>query len=218
MKIYVLHYKPAKERKEKLIQDFTYHGLIDNVVWIENYDAGQSDYNEMRKHFPPLYKKSEQVKGLQGVMSPAEVSLYYKHYSALADQLYNNTYQGIVMEDDIIIPKEWNMQYYLEKCWDQFYDLEGDILNIGTAFNMEPTILKAGQFVYHEPHFTTRCAHCYAIAPKALNTVLYELDCLNDAYDWKLNDIIATRHLKSCYVNPGLKQGSIVGTTKSLLR
>lgn len=195
MKIYCLHHKPAIERKEKLLKDFEHHGL--EVEWIESFPPEEIDRSQL---------------DIRHKLNDAQLSLYLKHRTALYYQLVrSDASPTIVMEDDIILPYNWDMKGYFKRILQDFEEMDGDILNIGTAFNMHPTVIIGGKYVYHEPHFTTRCAHCYCIAQKALSKVEETINIIDDAWDWKLNHIIKNYNLKSCYVEPGLEQWSLGG-------
>jgi hypothetical protein len=211
MEIYCLHHSPAKERKEKLLKDFDHHNL--EVKWIESYEPT----TELKNQFPCRKTKMLTIYGVTNdvrEIENRELSLFLKHREAI------NSANGpfIVLEDDIVLPKEWDMGSYFLKCLDEFNTLQGDILNIGTAFNFRPSKIVDDKLVYYEPYFRTRCAHAYSISEKSLSVIREELKIIDNAFDWKLNDIIEKHQLRSCYVEPGLHQQSLIGGMKSLLR
>ena len=120
------------------------------------------------------------------------------------------------MEDDVILPYDWNIKEYFAKCLVEFDELEGDILNIGGQLNTHPTDIHDNTLVYYEPHFLTRCAHCYSISNRCVDKILNEVKVIDTAWDHKLNHIIEKYKLKSCYVEPSIEQWSLKGG--SLLR
>lgn len=201
MKIYCLHHTPAKERKEILLKSFERKGFND-VEWIEN--------------FLPQDIKKENLQ-INHPLNDAALSLYLKHQYAIEKAYYSGIDRFVILEDDIMLPEFATLDYF-EKAYDQFLNMDGDILNIGTAYGMAPRRIQNDVLVYHESHFTTRCAHAYAISKKCLEKILPEFNNINDAWDWKLNHLIDQFHLKSCYVEPGLRQASLDGDYNSLLR
>lgn len=201
MKIYCLHHTPAKERKEILLKSFERKGFND-VEWIEN--------------FLPQDIKKENLQ-INHPLNDAALSLYLKHQYALEKAYYSGIEDFVIFEDDVILPDFATEDYFYESYY-EFLDMHGDILNIGTAFGMAPKKTYKQVLVYHEPHFTTRCAHAYRISKKCLDKILPEFHNIDDAWDWKLNNLIKKYNLKSCYVEPGLQQASLDGDYRSLLR
>lgn len=199
MKLFCLHHAPAIERKIKLLNDFDHHGL--DVEWIEKFD-------------PQSYNRADY--DVRHPLNDAELSLYLKQRYALELQKSNGYEHVIIMEDDVILPYDWNIKEYFTKCLIEFDEMQGDILNIGGAFNMRPSKIYPDKLVYHEPHFTTRCAHCYSISDRCLDKILLDSYTIDDAWDWKLNNCITKYGLKSCYVEPSVEQSSLGGN--SLLR
>lgn len=140
-----------------------------------------------------------------------EYSLYCKHEEALKRGLKTDSEFILIFEDDILLCP--NFMGYYDMFIDQFRELEGDLLMIGTAFNEAPTKLEEGKYVYHEPHFRTRCTHAILYSRKGAQIVLDNLNVgVYRGYDHKLNNVINDLNLKTCWLEPGLHQGSIGGT------
>jgi GR25 family glycosyltransferase involved in LPS biosynthesis len=207
MKYFCLHHKPAIERKNRLLEVFSLKQI--EVEWVELYHPDTIEYSSLNI--------SNRIHNGES-LSKGEISLYLKHKHVLELQKEYGWHNVVILEDDVIIPNELNFNKYIEQAINEFDELNGDILNFGTAFNMHPHIIHPTKLVYHEPHFTTRCAHAYHISNRCIGQVIESLNVIDDAWDWKLNNIIKKYNLKSCYVEPGLHQSTLDGDIKSLLR
>lgn len=205
MKFFCLHHKPATDRRDRLDECFSHHSM--EVEWIELFQPEEIDFTTLNL--------SNRIHNDQA-LSEGEISLYMKHRHVIELQKSYEYSDVIIMEDDVILPYDWNMKNYFNQCLEEFDSMQGDILNIGTAFNFSPYLTTPDRLVYHEKHFTTRCAHCYSISNRCIDRVLGDLYTIDDAWDWKLNHLIEKYNLKSCYVEPGIHQFSLDGG--SLLR
>lgn len=201
MKIFCTHHKDAIERKAKLIDDFVFHGL--NVEWIETFHP-----NDFRVEDLDIRHK----------LNKAAISLYLKHRQCFELQKENQYDYMLIFEDDILIPRDLDIKRYIERAVTEFNSINGDILNIGTAFNLRPSIITKNKMVYWEPHFNTRCTHAILYPLKTVERILHHLYIIDDAIDWKLNHIIKKENLKSCYVEPGLFQSSQQHQIDSLIQ
>jgi len=185
--IYIVHHKPNVDRK----------------IFLEEQFKKQDLYYEFVEDFPP----EEIQKPDSDTITVREYSLCLKFEQALKRAQSTNSEYCIIFEDDIILCNSF--KEYFNTFFSQFKNLNGDLLMIGTAFNERPTVLN-GSNVYYEPRFRTRCAHAIMYTAKSINIVL---DSLHKGpyrgYDHKLNDIITEHNLKTCWLEPGLHQGSI---------
>jgi GR25 family glycosyltransferase involved in LPS biosynthesis len=146
----------------------------------------------------------------------AEYSLYVKHLYCLEQQLIHNYDIITIFEDDIILPVN-----YLEiesQAIQEFINLKGDILFQGQCCNIKPNYINNTNIVYHEPHFLSRCTHCYSIKLETTKKIWTKMNSNFIAIDWKYNEIIKQFNLKSCYLHPGLLQYTETGKYKSTLR
>lgn len=200
-KIFCLHHTDAFYRKNNLIPIFIKNNV--NVQWVEHFHPKDIDKSQLN---------------ITHKLTDAEISLFLKQKWCVEQQVEHGLNRVVILEDDVIIPDDLNFSAYLHIIFTEFEQMQGDVLNIGEAFGMCPTITFSHKYVYHEPHFTTRCAHAYALSLNCAKQIVNDLNEIDDAWDWKLNKMISKYRLKSCYVQPGLLQGSVQGIEASLLR
>lgn len=186
IKIFCTHCTKLKDREEPLINKFK--SLSIPVEWVTGFDS----------EFISLPQTS-QFRNIN------EFSNYKKHQYCFQQQvLYRYDFICIV-EDDVVIPD--NFVEYLTTCLNEFVEMSGDILFLGRCCDISPSNIIPGKHVYHEPHFLSRCAHCYVVPLKTSLKVANEFD--KDpfvALDFKLNDFIIKHKLMSCYGEPGIDQ------------
>jgi GR25 family glycosyltransferase involved in LPS biosynthesis len=188
---YVLNHLPNQDRK---------------IFCEEQFGKQKIEFQFINGFTPEEVKTPE-----DDTITDKEYSLYCKHEEALKKGLETESEFILIFEDDILICPDF-MTYY-NMFINQFRELEGDLLMIGTAFNEIPTKLEKGKYVYYEPHFRTRCTHAILYSRKGAQTVLDNLNIgVYRGYDHKLNNIINDLNLKTCWLEPGLHQGSIGGT------
>ena len=189
--IFITHHLPCVDRKKFVEEQFESQGL----------------YREYITDFLP----DEIDTPVCDTTTPTLHSLCLKHELALKKMLERNCEHCIVFEDDIILNRDF--KGYFNIFFPQFLDIKGDLLMIGTAFNIRPISLIPGQYVYWEPHFRTRCTHAMLFTANCAKIILEEYHVgTYRGPDHKLNDIIEKRNLKSCYLEPGLHQSSIGDT------
>ena len=101
-------------------------------------------------------------------------------------------------------------------CIDEFNSANGDLLFIGTCCGLHSR--GNSDYQHIKPEKTSRCAHMYVVTLEAAKKLCLHLDNISDAYDWKLNDIIAKEKLSVWWVEPGIEQygyiSSLVGEIK----
>lgn len=150
--IFITHHAPCTERKMFIEQQFDEQGL----------------YREYITEFHP----DEIIVPQCVTTTPSLHSLCLKHELALKKMLERNCEYCIVFEDDVILND--NFKEYFNAFFPQFLDLKGDLLMIGTAFNIRPSRIEQGQFVYWEPHFRTRCTHAMLFTSNCAKIILEE--------------------------------------------
>jgi len=214
-KIFITHHPALTKRKQNLLLDLQREGIA-NAEWVEM--------------FPP-----EEIKttGKIGI-SKKEASLYLKHRYCLEQQLKNGWENILILEDDAMLPE--NFIPYLEKCLDEFSELRGDMLFLGTnkEFSLKKFYYrnekferieynvavekKGGQNVYYHPTYMSRCTHAYIVSNQAIEKILKNLETINKTIDNKFDEIIKKEVLKVCWAEPGIYQTTIDGLEKSSLK
>lgn len=201
MKMFCLHHIPAIHRKKKLLEDFNHHNL--QIEWVESFIPESID-----KH----------VLNIRHPLNDAALSLYLKHRWCIQQQKIHKWDNMVIFEDDTILPYNMNIELYLSEVEEQFNQLNGDICFIGGAFGIVPSVIDDTRLVYCEPGFRSRCTHCYIINIQAIDKIINHIDIIDDAIDWKFNQIIKNENLRCCYVEPALYQSSVEGIESSLIQ
>lgn len=191
VQIYVLHHKPLTDRKKYFLDQLTKYEL--NCKWIEEYTPDSIT----------LAPENSNI-------TITEYSLYLKHKHALEDQITNKFKYSLIFEDDALLGE--NFLTYFKNVFTEFLDLNGDILMLGTALFPDRSLtvknIIPNKHVYYNPGYTTRCTHAILYSLNAAQHVVKDLNTDLIAYDHKLNGIILKNNLKTCWVEPGLLQGS----------
>ncbi len=201
MKTFCLHHTDRPERKINLKEVFQREGLT--VEWVENFHPSTIDANKL---------------DLQHDLNINAISVYLKHQKCYESQKQAGHKNILILEDDVMIPKDFGFTSFLNKCMVDFESLEGDLLFIGGAFNIKPPAIHPDQTVYTLPGFKSRCAHCYVVSHRCIDIILKNIDVMDDALDWKLNKIIEDNKLKVCYTEPSIQQATVEGLDSSTIQ
>lgn len=201
MKTYCLHHTDVPDRKKRLTNVFKRENI--EVEWIEDFHPNSISLQDL---------------DIRHNLNINAISVYLKHKKCLELQKQNNYKNILVFEDDILIPENFQFNNFLEKCMVEFEQIKGDLLFIGGAFHHTPSEIKKDQLVYSEPGFISRCAHAYVVSHRCLDHLLENIDIIDDALDWKINNIIKEKNLKVCYTEPHLKQSTVEGLEASTIQ
>ena len=185
--IFCIHHTDNRTRKKRLLRRFDQLGLT--VEWIETYH--------------PSERASWDHDGLSGG-SIGETSCALKHRDALRRQVARRLPLAVVLEDDIDLPKTFPTD--LERYLAEMAELPGDIMMIGTCLNMHIPATEPERTVYLAPEGYTRCTHAYAVTLAAAETIAPALDHMPKGIGHDLNDVVRSRGLRMCWVEPGLQQ------------
>jgi hypothetical protein len=201
MQIYCLHHIDVPERKEILLKAFEHQKM--NVTWVETFHPKDIDRTKL---------------DIRHKLNDGALSLYLKHKYVFEQQKEHQYENILILEDDVMLPDYLNFNVYLEECLDEFKKLDGDIMFVGGGLGIVPRQIFPNQKVYYEPHFRSRCTHCFVVNIKAIDKILKDINIIDDAIDWKLNHIIANEKLRCCYVEPAIYQATVEGKMKSLIQ
>lgn len=189
--IFITHHTPCVDRRKFFEEEFAKQNLYYEVI---------DDY-----HPDSITKPNSDTITVQ------EYSLCLKHEKALKITLERNNDYCIVFEDDVILCE--NFREYFNIFFPEFVNSDCDLLMIGTALSLTPPNVVPHQHVYYHPQFLTRCTHAILYTKKGAQIVYDNLHKgMYRGYDHKLNDIIVTQNLKTCWLEPGLHPGSAGGT------
>lgn len=192
MKVFVLHHPTLVDRKKYLEQQLSNNSIL--AEWIEEYSPELIQV--------PINEKQITVR---------EYSLYLKHKKALNTFLEDSIANYcLILEDDALLFTGFSV--FLKKCLHEFKELNGDVLMLGTAsfphLSLKPNNITPNKHVYYDPTYTTRCTHAILYTKLAAKTTIKELNNNFKPYDHKLNEIIVNNKLRTCWVEPGIYQGS----------
>ena len=165
-----------------------------DVDWIETYHP--RDIETWDHH------------GLSGG-SIGETSCALKHRDAMRRQIAEGIDVAIILEDDVELPDGFGED--LERYLREFSDLNGDVLMIGTCFDMHVEELEPDRSVYLAPVHHGRCTHAYAVTLDAAQIIVPELEHMPKGIGHDLNDIVERHGLTMCWVEPGLRQLTMSG-------
>jgi len=186
IQFFCLHHPGLRGRKRRMSKQFARAGL--DVEWIED--------------FPPAESAAWDVG--QTVCSAIELSLALKHREAFRRQVSRAADLAVVFEDDVELPDCFPV--LLEGWLREVESLDGDLLMIGTCFDLHAPEIVPGRSVYYEPGFRARCAHAYAVTLKAAEAILPELDAIPKPIDLYFDQLRDELGLRICYVEPGIEQ------------
>jgi glycosyl transferase family 25 len=191
-RVFCLHHTDHPGRKRRLVRRF--HELGIDVEWIETYhprDIGTWDHE-----------------GLSGD-SLGETSCALKHRDAMRRQVAEGIDVAVILEDDVELPDGFGED--LERYLAEFAQLSGDVVMIGTCFDMHVSELEPGRSVYIAPSHHGRCTHAYAVTLDAARIIVADLEHMPKGIGHDLNDVIERRGLTMCWVEPGVRQLTMAG-------
>ena len=202
MHYFCLHHTDRPDRKDNLLKAFKREN-IKAVEWVEDFHPDQIKTDEL---------------DLRHNLNINAISVYLKHQKCYELQKKNNYKNILIFEDDVIIPEDFGFITFLNQCMEDFESLEGDLMFIGGAFDIKPPVIHPDQTVYTLPGFKSRCAHCYVVSHRCIDTILKNINIMDDALDWKLNKIIEDNKLKVCYTEPSIQQATVEGLDSSTIQ
>jgi GR25 family glycosyltransferase involved in LPS biosynthesis len=201
MKTFCLHHTDKPERKTRLAEALAREGMND-VEWIEDFHPSTIDVAKL---------------DIRHKLNMPEVSVYLKHQKCFESQKKYSYENILVLEDDVLIPSGFNFSDFLTRAMKDFEEMKGDLMFIGGAFNIKPRNISPEQIVYSEPGFRSRCAHCYVVSHRCIDSLLQNINIMDDALDWKLNKTIEECGLKVCYTEPSIAQATAEGLEPSTI-
>ena len=201
LKTFCLHHTDVPERKKRLKETFEKYSI--DIEWVEDFHPSTIDVDRL---------------DIRHELNINEVSVYLKHKYCFEEQKKQGYENILIFEDDVLIPAELNLPKFLDTTMHEFRELNGDMVFTGGACNIHPTRIFKDRTVYSEPGFKSRCAHCYIVNSKCIDSILKHINIMDDALDWKLNDIITKENLKVCYTEPSIKQATEEGLELSSIQ
>jgi hypothetical protein len=192
-RVFCIHHTDNRQRKRRLRRIFRDVGL-DQVEWVETYhprDRARWGYGGL------------------AAGSIGETSCALKHRDAIRRQVEREIATAVILEDDVDLPPTFRAD--LNRWLREFEELRGDILMIGTAFDMHVEGVDRGRQVYLAPTPHGRATHAYAIPLHAARVFARELEQMPKGIGHDLNEIVQRRGMRMCWVEPGVEQLTMTG-------
>lgn len=198
-KIYIIHWKPLKERKEYLLSKFKEFNLLDKVEWVDQYET-EDDI----KDIPNPFNLNKKV-----------LAVNLSHLYCYKEQIKHNYKHVLILEDDIDF-EYIDIVKYLNKAAEEFPKLDGDIAFLSSCCNQEVYKPNPLYLLYYNPIYATRCMGAYIVNLRCCEKLIASLVHFH-AIDRVLNHMIPQINIKCLWSGLYLKQGSESGKYKSTM-
>jgi GR25 family glycosyltransferase involved in LPS biosynthesis len=202
MKIYITHYTPLKDRKQKIIEQLNNYNLT-NYEFIELYDRENLTSNEKNKF---------------SNISLSEMSLFLKHIEIFKKE-YNTNEYIIVLEDDAILLNNFkeNLNTYINELT-QLTMWNVAFTSSCCNLHVKNTIPSNHFYVSNSSRGT--CMYIINIGTcKLLLNIYQKQSKIKVPIDHWFNNILTPYNLKYYWSEPVLiEQGSELGIYKSEIR
>ena len=216
-KVYVTHYTPLSDRKEKLVQDLNDLGI--QVSWFEQ-EPTQIEIQKMHKNTDSLWKQKTENLNYGGPvpwkeLTKSEISLAYKHIKVYEDMLEHNIETALVLEDDVVFEDDFINKFNFNLMSTPH---DWDMIFIGSGCNLRIPRHKReqGKIAYLKEHPASKCTDSYLIKRSASAKLYETIFPFTMPIDFELNHQM-NRHDMSVYwwEPPVIKQGSQCGLYES---
>lgn len=234
--IFIIHWKQLVERKEKLKNQLSELKEDDtNIFWVDFYDRD----NISQELIESVYKKNQELwhnrvinlynnPPLYRDLRISEICNSLSHIYVIDYIIEHDLEFGIVLEDDVILKKEFfNFDYYFNQTPKDF-----DLIFFGSSFstqvldsvgfdNDKPAItIQNNVYVYEKfRNPKTRTVDAYILKNETCKKLKNIINEISLPYDFDLAYFIKELNLKVYWWEPGLiYQGSQNGIYNSSIR
>jgi len=206
--IYMAHYTPLKERKEKILNDIHFEMKWFECEPTEKYWTDDKETWD-RKVIP--YSPHRELR-------QSEISLAHKHIEIYKDIVENQYTTSLVLEDDVILHDNFESMFnmFLTKTPDDW-----DFIYIGNGCNLRihPSLLIPGQTAYKVNHPASKCTDSYCITLDAATKILETITPFTFPIDFELNYQMKLHNMNVYWWEPPLvTQGSQCGMYTSKIQ
>jgi GR25 family glycosyltransferase involved in LPS biosynthesis len=199
-KIYIIHWKPLKERKEYLVSMFKHFGIDDLVEWVDQYETEKDLIN-----FQNPFNINKKI-----------LAINHSHIYCYKQQIQNNYKNILILEDDIDF-ETINLPLYLNQCADEFVELDGDIAFLSSCCGIKIENPTPPKLLYYNQSYVTRCMGAYITYIRCAEKLISLVNTNFHAIDRILNYILPHVDIRVLWSSVILKQGSETGKYKSSL-
>jgi GR25 family glycosyltransferase involved in LPS biosynthesis len=210
LEVFVLHHRDFRNRGEKIFERLDEERVTYQIV--DGYSPEEIDYEKYTKD----YKNLEDIivyqlgplsyRNTSRKISPVDLSLILKHHHSWEYQYKNSIDYALILEDDCEIPQ--NFSNLVDRIIKEAEVLKLDLVMIGSypsplfiAPNQDPNFI-----VHYHPLQKTRCTHGYLISKSASKIMVDGFTNINNAIDFKMNEVIQLNNLRVGWLEPGLPQ------------
>ncbi|MFN5249933.1 MAG: hypothetical protein ACK5DE_02720 [Bacteroidota bacterium] len=197
--IKIVHYLPNVDRKEYLDDKLS---SFSNVTWFEKFQSEAELY-------PVKFK-----------ITNKEMLVWQAHHYLLTQECEaagDSDSRFIILEDDTIIPENFDLDAFFNNALDEFHKSDADLLFLGKIPGLEVYTPVAGKLVYQDVPQQSVCTHAYSVKTSKIRGLLDKFET-NLPIDHEFNRLIAVHGLKVAWTFPALEQGTIINKYKSNLR
>lgn len=194
-KIYIIHYKPLKDRKEYLISKLEEFNILDKVEWVDQFDK--------QNHKKNIFNVNQRILDANDA-----------HCYCYEQQIKNKYKNILVLEDDIDL-ENLNLIKYLNIIAEEFVSLDGDIAFLGTCCDLKVQNVTPPKILYYDSTYGSRSTAAYIVNLRCTKKILEcsKLNC--HAVDRILGALIPILNIRCLWAGYPLKQGSETGKYKS---
>lgn len=186
-KIYIIHYRPLKDRMEFMLKQFAMFNIT-NYEFVE----GPSRHTVFNNNKIYYYNEDPVNK-----LTNAEIAITITHIDIYRDIIKNNYTSCLILEDDAVLCDKFDeyLKKYME-CLPSDYDMA--FINSGCDLHI--TKIVPGTIWYKTDITRTCCA--YIITKKACEGVLSSIIPFTKSIDWALTSIIQDNSLNVYWCEP----------------
>jgi GR25 family glycosyltransferase involved in LPS biosynthesis len=208
--VFVLHHRDFRNRGEKIFERLKEEGIDYQII--DGFSPDEINYEDYTQNYekfediivyqlgPLSYRNSSRK------ISPVDLSLILKHCHSWDYQYKNAIEFALIMEDDCDIPQ--NFSQLIDRVIKESEVLGLDLVMLGSF--PSPLFVSPNQrpdfIVHYHPLQKTRCTHCYLIRKSASKTMVDGFVNINNAIDFKMNEVMQLNNLKIGWLEPGLPQ------------
>ena len=192
-KIYVIHWKPLKDRKKYLTEQFQKLNILDKVIWVDQYEK-EKDVKIFENPFQ---------------IHPKLLAVNMSHFYCYKDQLKNKYNNILILEDDIDFGY-FDILIYLNQVAKEFKELDGDLAFLSTCCGLKVENPKPPQLLYYHKDYVTRCVGAYIVNLRCVEKLIASMVNFH-AIDRVLNYIIPHMNIRVLWSAIPIKQGTETG-------
>jgi len=192
-KIYVIHWKPLKERKKYLTQIFKDLNVSEKVIWVDQYE-NKNDLKNIENVFDLPFKL---------------LLVNMSHLFCYKDQHKNKYKNVLILEDDIDFGS-LNIPVYLNQAAKEFQELDGDLAFLSTCCGLKVENSKPPKLLYYDKNYVTRCTGAYIVNLRCTEKLISSIINFH-AIDRILNAIIPYMNIRVLWSAIPIRQGSETG-------